>query len=72
MFKALVDSRATKNHMSPAVIKRMGLPYRQKENPYPLVIISGDLILYENGIIYFETGPVEIEIKGQKALAEVQ
>jgi len=52
--------------MSPVTIKRMELPYRQKENPYPLVTISGDLILYGNGIIHFETGPVKIEIKGWK------
>jgi len=44
----------------------MGLPYRQKKNPYLLITISGDLILYRNGIIYFKTGPVKIEIKGQK------
>ena len=52
--------------MSPAAIKRIELPHRQKENPYPLITISGDLILYGNGIIYFKTGPVEIEIKRQK------
>jgi len=49
--------------MSPTAIKKMGLPYRQKESPYPLVIISGDLILYRNGMIYFKTGLVKIEIK---------
>jgi len=43
----------------------MGLPYRQKENPYPLVTISGDPILYGNGIIHLKTGPVEIDIKGK-------
>jgi len=63
-FETLVDSGATRNHILPAAIKRMGLPYRQKEKPYPLITISGDLILYGNGIIHFETGPVEIEIKG--------
>ena len=52
--------------MSPAAIKRIGLPHRQKENPYLLVTISGDLILYRNGIIHFKTGPVKIEIKGWK------
>jgi len=31
-------------------------------------MISGDLILYENGIIYFKTGLVEIEIKRQKVV----
>ena len=54
--------------MSPAAIKRMGLPYRQKEKPYPLITISGDPILYRNNMIHFETGPVEIEIKGQKVV----
>jgi len=61
-----VDSGATRNHISLIVIRRIGLPYRQKKNPYLLVTISGDLILYRNGIIYLKTGLVEIEIKGQK------
>jgi len=67
-FKALIDSGVTRNYMSPVAIKRMGLPYRQKKNPYLLVTISGDLILYGNGIIYLKTGLVEIEIKGQKVV----
>jgi len=46
----------------------MGLPYRQKGNPYSLVIISGDPILYRNSIIHFKTGPVEIKIKKWKAV----
>jgi len=31
-------------------------------------MISGDPILYRNGIIHFETEPVKIEIKGQKVV----
>ena len=54
--------------MSPAAIKKIKLLYRQKWNPYLLVTISGDFILYKNGIIYFKTGPVEIEIKGRKII----
>ena len=54
--------------MSPAAIKKIGLLYRQKENPYPLVIISGDLILYGNGIIHLKTEPVEIEIEEWKTI----
>ena len=54
--------------MSPVAIRRIGLPYRQKENLYPLVMISGDSILYKNGIIHFETGLVKIEIKGWKVI----
>ena len=54
-----MDNRATRNHISPTAIKRIKLPHRQKENPYPLVTISGDPILYKNNIIHFETGLVE-------------
>jgi len=63
-----VDSGAIKNHISPIVIKKMGLPHRQKESPYLLVTISGDPISYGNGIIYLKTGPVKIEIKGWKVV----
>jgi len=34
----------------------MGLPYRQKEQPYLLVIILGDLIAYRGGIINLKIG----------------
>jgi len=63
-FKALVDSGTIKNHISLIAIKRMELPYRQKENLYLLVIISENPILYGDGIIHFKTGLIEIEIKG--------
>ena len=67
-FETLVDSKVIKNHISPAAIKKMGLLHRQKQNPYLLVIISGDPILYRDGIIYFKTGPIEVTIKGQKVV----
>ena len=54
--------------MSLTAIRRIGLPYRQKENPYLLVTILGDPISYGNNMIYFETGPVEIEIKKWKVV----
>jgi len=63
VFKALVDNRAIKNHILPAVIKRMELPYRQKENPYLLIMISGNPISYKNSMIYFKTGPIKVIFK---------
>ena len=54
-----------KNHISLKVIKRLGLSYRQKKDLYPLVTISGDLIIYKDKIIQLETGPMELEIKGR-------
>jgi len=40
------------------VVKRIGLPYRQKEQPYLLVTILGDLIAYGGGIISLKIGPI--------------
>jgi hypothetical protein len=53
-----VDNKVIKNHITPKVVERLGLLYRQKLKPYTLVIISGDLVLYKDGIINLETGPV--------------
>ncbi len=60
-----MDSRATRNHILLRAIERLRLSYRQKKNLYPLVTILKDPILYRDGIIYLETGPVELEIKGK-------
>ncbi len=40
-----------RNHILPAAVKKTGLPHRDKENLYLLVIILGDPILYRDGII---------------------
>ena len=51
--------------MSLKAIKRLGLFYRQKRDLYPLVIISGDLILYKDGIIHLKIRLVGLEIEGK-------
>ena len=47
-----------------AVVKRIELLYRDKENLYLLVTISRDPIIYRDRIIWMETGPVKVEIEG--------
>ena len=44
------------------------MPYRQKERLYPLVIISGDLISYKNGVIYIKTELVGLRIERQRVV----
>jgi len=61
----LVDSKAIRNYILLRAIKRLGLLCRQKENLYPLVMILGDPIIYKDGMIYFETGLVELKLKGK-------
>ncbi len=63
-----MDNKVIRNYISLKAIERLGLSYRQKRDPYPLVTISGDLILYRNRMIYFETGLVELEIKGRNVV----
>ena len=47
----IVDSRVTKNHIILAVVKWLGILYREKKKPYSLVIILGEPVLYKNSII---------------------
>ena len=63
-----MDSGAIKNHISPVAIRRIGLPYRQTKNPYLLVIISGNPILYRDDMIYFNIELITVIIKRQKVV----
>jgi hypothetical protein len=59
----MVNSRVIKNHIIPKVVEQLGLLYRQKLKPYTLVTILRDPVLYKDGIINLETGPVQVNIK---------
>ena len=50
-----MDSEVIKNHITPKVVEQLRLLYRQKMEPYTLVTISGDPVLYKDGIINLET-----------------
>ena len=63
-----MDSRAIRNHILLAVVKRLGLLYRPKERPYPLVTILGDLIIYRDSIIRLKIGQVKIKVKEREII----
>ena len=50
------------------MVERLGIPCKLKENPYPLVIILGDLISYKNRVIRIKTEPLELRIKRRKVI----
>ena len=54
-FNVIVDSRVTRNHIILKVVEQLGILYKEKEKPYLLVTISGELILYKDSIINLET-----------------
>jgi hypothetical protein len=58
-----MDSGVIRNYIVPKVVKQLGLLYRQKLEPYALVTILRDPVLYRDGIINLETGLVQINIK---------
>jgi hypothetical protein len=51
----MVNSKAIRNYIIPKVVKQLGLLYKQKLEPYTLVIISGDPVLYRDRIINLKT-----------------
>ena len=55
-FNVIVDSGATRNHIALKVVERLGIPYKKKKRPYLLVTISGEPVLYRDGIINLEIG----------------
>jgi hypothetical protein len=54
----MVNSRVIRNHIIPKVVEWLGLLYRQKLEPYALVTILKDPVLYKDGIINIKTGLV--------------
>ena len=63
-----MDSKVIKNYILLTTVKRLKISYKLKKNLYPLVTISGDPISYRNGVIYIETEPLKLKIKGQKVI----
>ena len=41
-------------------MKRLGIPYQQKKDLYPLITILGDLIFYKNRVIYLKIKPIQL------------
>ena len=62
-FKVLVNSRVIRNYISLKTVEKLKIPYRLKENLYPLVIILGDPISYKNRVICIKIEPLKLEIE---------
>jgi hypothetical protein len=60
----MVDSGVIRNHIAPSIVEWLGMPYRQKLEPYTLVTILGDLVLYKDRIINLKTKPVKVSVEG--------
>ena len=59
-----MDSGVIRNYISLIMAERLKIPYKLKKNLYLLVTILGNLISYKNKVIYIETEPLKLKIKG--------
>ena len=63
-----MDSKVIRNHILPVTVERLKIPYKLKENLYPLVTILGDPIFYKNRVIHIKTELLKLKIKGQRVI----
>ena len=63
-----MDSKVTRNYILLTIAERLEIPYKLKENLYPLIIILGDLIFYKNGVIHIKTELLKLRIKWQRVI----
>ena len=53
-----MDSKATKNYITPKIVKQLGILYREKKYLYLLVTILGKPVLYKDSIINLKIKPI--------------
>ena len=57
-FNIIIDSGVIRNYIALKIVKQLGIPYREKEKPYSLITILGELVLYKDSIINLKTEPI--------------
>ena len=53
-----MDNRVTRNYITPKIVKRLKILYKEKKYLYPLITILGEPVLYKNSIINLKTEPI--------------
>jgi hypothetical protein len=66
LCRTLVDSGADSNFITPQVVNRHQVPWKEKHKPYSLVNPEGDLFDYNNGRIDKETDQLLCSIQGHE------
>ncbi|KFY26276.1 hypothetical protein V491_01375, partial [Pseudogymnoascus sp. VKM F-3775] len=62
----MIDSGATGDFMTQKLAKKQGFRMQLKSNPYPLNVIDGEPISGNNGMVTYETAPLEMVLNGHK------
>ena len=66
-LRAMIDSGATGNFMTKKVADMQGLQTQLKSDPYPLMVVDGEPISTNDGMVTLETVPLEmVMLRGHK------
>jgi hypothetical protein len=69
-LRALVDSGAMADYISPTVVNRHQLPWARKKQPYVLHNIEGERLGYENGMVTRETDHLIMDLPGKSIISQ--
>jgi hypothetical protein len=58
----MIDSGAQGNYISPSVVNKLRLPWKEKQECYRLSTVDGANVEYGNGLVDMETAPLHVEI----------
>lgn len=64
-LNALVDSGAEQNYLNPAVVNRLKLPWRHKQEPYTVYNLEGTPFDYDSGAINYEIDHLKVFVEGK-------
>ncbi|KAI1869633.1 uncharacterized protein JN550_005614 [Neoarthrinium moseri] len=71
--RALLDSGAQGNYISPKVVNKYRIPWKEKDAPYQLRTVDGEFVTYGNGTVDMETDhlPVTISDHAEKLTCDI-
>ncbi|KAK6220785.1 reverse transcriptase domain protein [Colletotrichum tabaci] len=64
--RAVIDSGAQGDFISPRLVNEREIPWQKKERPYALRTVEGEQVEYGGGLIVLETVHLPLQVHGQK------
>ncbi|KAK6221471.1 reverse transcriptase domain protein [Colletotrichum tabaci] len=64
--RAIIDSGAQGNFISPRLVNERQIPWQKKERPYALRTVEGEQVEYGGGLIVLETVHLPLQVHDQK------
>lgn len=64
-IRAMIDSGAQSNFISPNLVNQMKIHWKKKDEPYRLKTVEGEYVAYGQGSVNLETAPLQVDIAGK-------